>query len=480
MGKNNVQKMDGYDVVIVGGGPCGCVLAKDLSKAGKKVILIEKGGNNLKGIGSMMGMLNGEHMERAQSGIWASTVEGQNVVLGTGMGGGSYLYAGITGMPLFPVFDEIGIDLRPYLEEAKKETWVHETPDEFIGPTTNKILEVANGLGYPFVRTMRHIDFEKCEYACTSAAFGCKRGAKWMGFYAANEAEALGAKLQIYTEVKHLIIENGVAKGVFARNIKDGQEYEIRGNIVVIAAGGPGSALILMHSGIEKAGTRCFGDPAFGTWGVLPEDSKLKSHFYEHGTSVAWFDDAHGCLFYTNVSWTRQFWTLYHVPGGIGKAMEIWKLFPRMISLSNKIHDEGVGRITWDGCVSKTMTPHDEEKLNYCRYVNTKILLGMGCEPDSIHNSGYSHIKGDLTFGHPGGTCPVGVVVDTSLETEFKNCFVCDISSLPGAPSRPPVLTLVTLTKWFAPRLMARLEGRKMASVVDPNGRREKEAIPAR
>lgn len=476
MASNNVIKMDGFDVVIVGGGPCGCVLAKDLSKAGKKVILIEKGGNNLKGIGSMMGMLNGEHMERAKMGIWASTIEGQNVVMGTGIGGGSYLYAGIAGMPLFSAFDTIGIDLRPYLAEAKKETWVHETPDEFMGPTTKMILDATNSKGIPLVRTSRHIDFNKCQYGCTSAAFGCKKGGKWMGFYAANEAQELGAKLQTYTTVKRIIVENGVAKGVYAKNVKDGQEYEIRGKIVVCSAGGPGSALVLMHSGIEKAGTRCFGDPAFGSWGLLPENSKYKSHYYEHGTSVAWFDDTNGCLFYTNVSWSREFWTMYHVLGGINKAIDIYKYFPRMISISNKIHDEGVGKITWDGRVSKTMTIHDEEKLNYSRHINEKILLASGCESDSIHHSGFSHIKGDLTFGHPGGTCPVGVVVDTNLETEIKNCFVCDISSLPGAPSRPPVLTLVTLTKWFAPRLIAKLEGKAMDEIVSPDGH-EKEVI---
>jgi len=61
-----VKRLEGFDVVIVGGGPTGCVLAKDLSKAGKKVVLIEKGGNSLKGIGTMRGMLNNEHMVRAK------------------------------------------------------------------------------------------------------------------------------------------------------------------------------------------------------------------------------------------------------------------------------------------------------------------------------------------------------------------------------------------------------------------------------
>ena len=453
-----VRRLEGFDVVIAGGGPCGCVLAKDLSKAGKKVILIEKGGSSLKGIGTMRGMLNGEHMARAKfPNIWQTTLEGQNLVLGTGIGGGSYLYAGIAGMPQFEAFDDVGIDLRPYLEDAKNETWVSRTPDEFLGPTTKHMLEVTNAIGLPFEPTHRHINFEKCEYGCKTSAFGCKRGAKWMGYYAASEAAEHGAKLQIHTDVRNVIVENGTAVGVNARGVKDGQDYEIRGNTVVCTAGGLGSAGILIKSGIRGAGLRLFGDPSFGSMGLLPEGG-LKSHFYEHGTSISYMDDENGCLFYTNVTWPRVFWSGYQLMGhGIGGALKTYRDFPRMISISNKIHDEGVGRVTWSGRVSKTVTPKDEDKMNYCRYINEKILIAMGCDPETIHHGGFSHVKGGLTFGHPGGSCPMGVVVDKNLETEIKNCFVCDISSLPGAPSRPPVLTLVTLTKWFVPRLLERL-----------------------
>jgi choline dehydrogenase-like flavoprotein len=453
-----IKRLEEFDVVIVGGGPSGCVLAKDLAKAGKKVILIEKGGNNLKGIGTMRGMLNGEHMERAKfPNIWQTTLEGHNVVLGKGIGGGSYLYAGIVGMPEFGMFDEIGIDLRPYLEDAKKETWVSETPDEFLGSTTKHMLEVTNAIGLPFEPAHRHINFEKCKYGCQTSAFGCARGAKWMGHYAANEAVEYGATLQVYTEVKNIIVENNVAVGVDARGVKDGQLYEIRGKTVVVSAGGIGSPGILTRSGIRAAGQRLFGDPSFGSTGLLPKGG-LKSHFYEHGTSISYMDVENGCMFSTNVTWSRLFWSGYQLMGaGIRGAWKVWKHYPRMVSIMNKIHDDGVGRVTYTGRVSKTITLQDEDKMNYCRYINEKILNAMGCDPGTIKHTGFSHVKGGLTFGHPGGSCPIGVVVDENLETEIKNCFVCDISSLPGAPSKPPVLTLVTLTKWFGTQLLKRL-----------------------
>lgn len=449
--------MKDYDVVIAGGGPTGAMLAKDLTKIGKRVILIEKGGNSMEGAGSALGMLNGEHMEKDPfPSMWGTTLEHHNVVLGCGMGGGTYLYAGIAAMPALKYFDEVDIDLRPYIEEAKRETWVSETPDEFVGPTTQAIIDKCNAIGIPMHRAIRHIHWDQCEYACQTASYGCARGAKWTAYYTANEAFDLGCKSLIYTEVKTLIIENDTAVGVRAVDVKDGQEYKIYGKVVVCTAGGVGTSIILRHSGIFNAGRSLFGDASTGCDALLPKNSPLKSHFYEHGTSATWIDDENGALFSTNVTWPRWFWAVYQIMGpGIGQAIKTYQDFPRMISLFNKAHDDGIGWLTWDGKVSKTVTPADQERLDYIRYTDERIMKAVGCHPSTITHNGFSHISGGLTFGHPGGTNKVGVVVDNKLETyKYRNCFVADIGSLPAAPARPPVLTLVCLAKWFGQEVL--------------------------
>ena len=264
--------------------------------------------------------------------------------------------------------------------------------------------------------------------------------------------------MQLHTKVDRAIVENGKAVGFYAKGEKDDRLYEIRGKILICSAGGVGTASIMQHSGVTNAGIQMFGDPSFSSWALLPEDCKDFGTNYEHGTSVGFVDDEHGCLFESDLAWGRGFWAMYQIMNrGIKPAVQAYRLHKRKVSIFNKIHDEGVGRITWDRKVSKTLTPLDEQHMNYCRYVNEEILYKMGCEPGSAHHAGMSHHQGGVTFGHPGGSCPVGLVIDNTLESPIPNLFACDISVIPGAPSRPPTLTLVTLAKWFVPRVLARL-----------------------
>jgi choline dehydrogenase-like flavoprotein len=74
----------------------------------------------------------------------------------------------------------------------------------------------------------------------------------------------------------------------------------------------------------------------------------------------------------------------------------------------------------------------------------------MGCDPYSIKHT-------EFTLGHPSSSCTIGEIVDANLETKIRNLFVCDNSAMPGAPSRPPVLTIVTLAKYFLQILLKRL-----------------------
>ncbi|MGV7223994.1 MAG: GMC oxidoreductase [Nitrospinales bacterium] len=48
---------------------------------------------------------------------------------------------------------------------------------------------------------------------------------------------------------------------------------------------------------------------------------------------------------------------------------------------------------------------------------------------------------------HPGGTVKVGEALDSNLQTEFDNLYVCDCSVIPEAWGLPPTLTILGLGK---------------------------------
>ena len=155
----HVEKIE-TDVVIAGGGPGGCTIAKELSQKGKKVVLLEKGGNNNRFIGNPLGVLTRLEKEYHFPLPVKSTTEGDNVILAKCVGGGTIIYAGAAFEPSIKYWKKHGIDLPPELiDEAKEECWVNLTPDDYVGPGTRRICQAATELGIPFERQFRHIDF---------------------------------------------------------------------------------------------------------------------------------------------------------------------------------------------------------------------------------------------------------------------------------------------------------------------------------
>ena len=122
--------------------------------------------------------------------------------------------------------------------------------------------------------------------------------------------------------------------------------------------------------------------------------------------------------------------------------------YRRALGVFSKVSDEGTGRVSTDGKLSKTFTEGDLKRFEYSRQVNTKVLTRAGCDPNDLHHSGF-------ILGHPSGTVRVGKLLDSNLETSVKNLYCCDTSAMPEAPGRPPALTVVVLGK----RLARRLEG---------------------
>jgi choline dehydrogenase-like flavoprotein len=425
------------DVVIAGAGPGGCTVARELSKKGKKVILIEKGVYSKMFYGSLLAPIR--YMEKY--GFTYRTVEGDWVVQGKGFGGGTLIYAGSAFVPHPGQWQQYKIDLTQFLAEARRDCWVSKAPDHMIGAGSKRLLEAAQELGYPWEIIDKFVDLNKCKADCPMCPYGCPRGAKWTGMVFAEEAKKNGAVLLPEVTVRDVIIENGIAGGVRAKG-NNGHEYEIRGKAVVCAAGGIGTARILKRSGFNDAGKWFTGDPATIAFGFFKDG---KGGMQDILFSVGCHDDEHGITF-SNVSGPRLFWILKML---MDKPLS-WRnpllRYGKAIGVMIKIADELTGQVFLDGRISKPRTKRDVLRLEWGAAASEKILIKAGCDPYNIHHSG-------VIVGHPASTVRVGELVNNDLETSVKNLYCCDTSVIPDAFGVPPTLIIVALGKRLSKRL---------------------------
>lgn len=106
-----------YDAIVIGSGPGGATVAAELSKQGKKILILEWGsGATIKGtmvqsIG--IGLIPGR-------GLFF-TPELLALVRGVTLGGSSILAYATAFEPNYEIFEKHGIDLKPEVEQAMQE-----------------------------------------------------------------------------------------------------------------------------------------------------------------------------------------------------------------------------------------------------------------------------------------------------------------------------------------------------------------------
>jgi choline dehydrogenase-like flavoprotein len=425
------------DIVVAGAGPGGCLVARDFSSKGKKVILVEKGIYSKLFYGSLLAPIR--YMEKY--GFLNRTVENDWIVQGKGFGGGTLIYAGSAFVPDLEQWQRYGISLEPYLVEAKRECWVNKIPDHMLGEGSKRLLEAAHELGYPWEILDKFVNLNQCKADCPMCPYGCPKGAKWTGMVFVEEAVKNGATLLPQTEVRDVIIDSGIAVGVRAKGL-NGLEYQINSKVVVCAAGGIGTARIMKRSGFDEAGKWLTGDPAIMVFGYL---KKGRGGMRDILFAVGYHDKEHGITF-NNLSGPRLFWSLQRLQEKPRKPTNAIFRWGKAMGVDIKISDELDGQVFLDGRVSKPRSKRDIYRLEWGAAAAEKILIKAGCDPYNIDHSG-------VIIGHPASTLRVGKLVDSNLETSVKNLYCCDTSVIPDASGIPPTLTIVALGKRLSKRL---------------------------
>jgi choline dehydrogenase-like flavoprotein len=416
------------DILIVGSGVGGATVAKELAIRGHKVTILERGKYHKLGT------------KRRRMGFYSNVnpVDGPQI-LRTVMVGGSSMVSLSSGVrALQNKLKTLGVDLEKEFEEVEKELGVTSLPERFIGERTKRLKKASEELGYAVKNMPKFIDFSKCS-GCGMCDWGCPNGAKWTPENFLSEAQRFGAKLMTETTVDEVIHSDAEVKGVRVRGPYG--VSEINAENIVLAAGGIGTPIILLKSGLENAGSNFFSDPFVNTISVIEKSSPKKE--ISMGTIIDEFFDQYGFIISPAPDSESTLTKLRHLPF-FNKLNAFRKSFT--LSLMTKITDDAAGRVEIDGTVHKLLTENDRKKLDKGNEISREILLQAGANPRSL-------FKTKVSAAHPGGTAGIGRVVNTDQETEISRLFVSDASVLPEAPGLPPILTVIALSKRFSKKL---------------------------
>jgi choline dehydrogenase-like flavoprotein len=420
-------RLEAYDAIVVGTGPGGATVARELSERNKRVLILERGDNrDIRGTSWQAALAAG-----IPGRSLLMTHNALAMVRGITTGGSSVFYYATAFDPPVEMLKSHGLDITAEVAEIREELPTAPLKDELVGPGATRIMASARELGYAWNKLPKFVYQEKCQPGCWRCTYGCPFGAKWNARHYIDRAVAKGATLISRARVHKVIVEKRTAVGVVYK--RRGTVHRAYAPQIILAAGGIGSPVILRKSGIYRAGYDYFFDPLITVMGTVKN--------LEGGREIPMAAGVH----MEEEGYVMTDMTVPRIPYMLfaAQVFRFHKLFSHgnTLQIMIKAKDSLGGRVTWNEGVRKHLLDSDRQKL----------LKGYGRAKEILANAGARGIfKSWYIAAHPGGTVKVGDVVDANLETRYANLYVCDCSVIPEAWGLPPTFTLLALGKRLA------------------------------
>ncbi len=422
MTRSNTQNQ--YDVIIVGSGTCGATIARELCRQNRRVLLLERGETT-----PLKETLSGSMSIMDEVSVGGKLKDLRAITTG----GSSALYFGVAALPPFDTFSSLGIDLANDYQEIQKELPLTYLPDETYGPQALKLRDSANELGYSWEKQLMLVDSSKCQS-------GYSYESKWKAKSYVEDAINDGATLVNKAEVTKILFDKNKAIGVEYK-LKEGRfkctVTKVYGEKIVLAAGVHASPMILKDSGVKNVANHGFYiDPNRAYFGLVP-GLNSKDNFV--GTMQTHLEED---IVLGDANVQKIFYRFLMI--SMFKLRHFFS-FSNNIGIGVKVQEPMGGKLLENGQYHKVLGEEVYRKFDKAEKAATEILK----------NAGAKHIfKTPLSATSVGGVLRINEHVDTNLQTDFENLYVCDSSILPDTFRNPPTLTLVCLAKYLARHLI--------------------------
>jgi choline dehydrogenase-like flavoprotein len=325
------------DIVVVGSGAGGGVMAAELARAGRSVVVLEAGSfvPEPEMPTDELAAYDRLYLDHGLTSTWDGAI---SILAGSVVGGGTTVNW-MTSIPVQPAIRaewarEHGLDgvdgaeLEADLAVIERELGVQGPPN--VPAKDAAILRGASTLGWEAAETRRN--GVGCG-DCGSCPFGCRLGAKQGGLRVhLAEAWRCGARIVPEATVERVILgPSGLAAGVEA-TLSDGRRLTVTAPQTVIAAGALRTPVILERSGLQHPaiGRHLHLHPVTVIAALLPDPVAMWSGTTQAARSLEFLDP--------------------RTPGGSGFVIESAPAHPGLIGLafpwqSAEDFAENMGRI---------------------------------------------------------------------------------------------------------------------------------------
>ncbi len=413
---------DEFDAIVIGSGPGGATVARELSKRGQRVLILERGGATPLSAG-----LLGAVWTLDMVAVGGSRYMGRALTTG----GSTVVYLGATNRPPVELFQALGLDISKELEEAEGELPLATLPEAMLRPPSLKLRDTAIALGYEPYTSRMLVD----QSVCNS---GYSYRAKWTARKYVEDALLNGATLLKQATALRVLTDHGRAFGVEYALNKRNRPTQIQrafGAKIVVAAGCAPTPILLRASGIKNVADRGFAiHPGFAVFGTI---SGMKG---TEGFGASWGIVIDGEIHIGDGNFDRASHRLLML--GERKWLHVFR-YASTITMGVFVIDSLGGELSEDGRYSKELTSEDKAKLAKGETVARQLLERAG---------GRNLYATSVNASCIAGTLRIREHVDTNLQTEIRDLYVCDGSLMPRE-AMTPTLTLICLGKYLAKHL---------------------------